>query len=408
MIRAAALSYAIVFSLLTGLICSGVLFIAATQKKIEVLQTNKEHLIFDSYTAIRYGMYALTVGDSTRYIHPSGDTSIIRHQSWGAFSLITAETFKFPLLRQRSALTGVVQSPVLPCLYLPGNSTGLKITGNTRLEGTVFAPNAQVERAYIAGKNYTYNQLVFGKTEKSETGLPPLKPFWRNLEARLFIQNQPAKDYVAIDSVYTFGKPLTYYQQTAPIVLSNRISGNVVIHSFDSIYVEARAHLENVILIAPVVRFESGFQGSVQVLAQERIICEKEVLLRYPSVLTLNERKDFLQPGRRKIILDENSQVLGGILITTQTFDFRNLPFLEMHPGSLAAGIIYNSGESEVFGSVIGSLFTYQLSARTGGGMYGNHLVDALISQERLPDYFLLPGWLESQEKVKPKIIGWL
>src|SRR5687767_14346479 len=103
MIRAAALSYAIVFSLLVGLICSGVLFIAATQKKIEVLQTNKEYVLFDSYSAVRYGMYVLAPGDSTQYIHSSGDTSEVKHLKWGAFSMICSTTHKFPLAKRRSA-----------------------------------------------------------------------------------------------------------------------------------------------------------------------------------------------------------------------------------------------------------------------------------------------------------------
>lgn len=408
MIRAAALSYAIIFSLLVGLICSGVLFIAATQKKIEVLQTNKEHVLFDSYAAVRYGMYVLAPGDSAQYIHTNGDTSEIIHRQWGAFSLICSETHKFPLSKKRSALVGMVQMPQLPCFYLPGNSSGLKITGETHIEGTVYVPNAQVERAYIAGKNYPYSELVFGKIEKAETGLPPLKKQWSDLQASLFTGTTKSQPFMARDSSYSFHNPTTYFQQLAPIVISNAISGNVIIHSFDSIFVEAQSQLNNVILIAPVVRFETGFSGTVQVLAHERVVCEKDVRLLYPSVIALNELQQRNENNRRSILLEENAQVLGGILITTQAFDFRKLPFLELREKSVVAGLIYNSGETEVRGAVIGSLYTAQLSVRAGGGMYGNHLVDAIISQKRLPGYFLLPGWLESQEKVKPKIIGWL
>jgi hypothetical protein len=108
------------------------------------------------------------------------------------------------------------------------------------------------------------------------------------------------------------------------------------------------------------------------------------------------------------VILEENAQVLGGILITSQQPDFRKLPFLELHEQSVVGGLIYNGGETEAKGTIIGSLYTFQLSVRAGGGAYGNHLVDAIISQQRLPGYFLLPGWLQAQETVQSKLITWL
>jgi len=408
MIRAAALSYAIVFSLLVGLICSGVLFISAAQKKIEVLQTNKEHLLFDSYEAVSIGMHTLQPGDSAQHIHESGDTSRIFHRQWGAFSMISTITEKFPLTKKRSALIGMTSSPELACLYLPGNSGGLKITGTTRIEGTAYVPNAQVERSYIAGKNYTYDKLVFGKIETAELGLPELKDEWKNPDVVKMVGHQPSQKYLPKDSIYSFFHDLTYFQSLEPLVISHKIKGNVVIHSFDSIFVEAQSRLENVILIAPVIRFEAGFSGTVQVLATERVICEQEVKLLYPSVIVLNEQAVRNESQKRLIQLRENTQVLGRILITSQREDFRSLPFLELFETSVVAGLIYNTGETEAKGTIIGSLYTDQLSIRAGGGYYGNNLVDAMISRDRLPEYFLLPGWLKAQEANQSKVIAWL
>jgi hypothetical protein len=408
MIRAAALSYAIVFSLLVGLICSGVIFISATQKKIEVIQTNKEHVLFDSYSAVRYGMLTIAPGDSAHYIHDSGDTSEILHRQWGAFSMICSTTHKYPLSKRRSALIGVVQSPKLPCLYVPGNMGSVKITGATRIEGEASVPNGQVERAYIAGKNYAYEELVFGKISVAELGLPPLKKQWTNVAPADVIGPARSGDYLAKDSAYSFNEDCTYFQSLQPLVISHRISGNVIIHSFDSIYVEAQSQLDNVILIAPVVRFEAGFSGTVQVLATERVVCEKAVELLYPSIIALNEPVSRNESTRRFIRVEEDAKVLGGILVTSQQKDYRKPPFLELRETSVVAGLIYNCGETEAKGTIIGSLFTEQLSVRAGGGVYGNHLVDAIISQQRLPDYFLLPGWLESQSNIQSKVIAWL
>src|SRR5688500_6836812 len=100
--------------------------------------------------------------------------------------------------------------------------------------------------------------------------------------------------------------------------------------------------------------------------------------------------------------------VLGGVLLTTQQYDYRKPPFLEVRKDALIAGLVYNGGETELFGSVVGSLYTNQLIARVGGGSYGNHLVDALISQNDLPADFLMPLWLEEQSKVQSKVLAWL
>ncbi len=408
MIRAAALSYAIVFSLLVGLICSGVLFIASTQKRIEVLHNNKERVLFDSYAAVQYGMQHLSVDDSAQFIHANGDTSKIRRIRWGAFDMVTTQTFKGNQHKKRSALIGSKQVPQLPALYLPGNASGLKITGETRVEGVAFLPNARVERAYIAGKNYAYDEMIFGETKTAETALPALREEWFDIDAQDFTANLPHLPYLAKDSNYSFHNGTTCYETIEPIAIANNIAGNVIIHSFDSIVVLSEAKLENVILIAPVIHFQEGFSGSVQAIAHERIHCGKNVQLLYPSVLLLNELLLKHPLSRRHILLEEGAMVLGGVLVTTQQYDYRKPPFLEIRKDATIAGLVYNGGETEIFGTVIGSLYTNQLIARVGGGSYGNHLVDALISQTDLPADFLMPLWLEEQSKVQSKVLAWL
>lgn len=407
MIRAAALSYAIVFSLLTGLICSGVLFIASTQKKIQVIHNNRERVLFDSYAAVRYGVLNVLPNDSAVYIHQNGDTSRVAKKRWGAFTLVVAETRKNSLEKRRAALTGT-SGKYLPALYLPGNASGLKITGRTRIEGTAFVPNASVERAYIGGKNYEFDKLVFGEVKTAGTQLPVLRREWSDISALSFTQGTRKLEKLPQDSVFAFHEKPSCYESLYPVVLAGALSGNVIIHSFDSIYIDPKAKLENVLLIAPVVHFGEGFSGSAQVVAHERIVLERNVHLLYPSVLVLNELAINNPLTKRTIVLDENSMVLGGILMTTQQYDFRKLPFLEIRHHATVAGLVYNTGETELFGNIAGSLYTGQLLARVGGGSYGNHLADAVISRKELPADFLLPVWLEEQVSDKQKIIKWL
>ena len=408
MIRAAALSYAIVFSLLIGLICSGLLFISATQKKLEIHYTGNEALLLDSYAAIQFGKNELPLDDTAQIIHPSGDTSIIKHSKWGAFSVVCTRTFKNNKLKQRVALIGKEINTDSPSLYVPGNTGELKVAGNSLIEGTVFVPNAQVERAFISTKTYSKEKLVYGNIQSSNNSLPSLATSCQNISLSSFCEHLTPIPYQFHDSTYSFFEKTTFYQEITPIIISNSLKGNLVIQSFDSIYVTAEARLEHVILNAPIVRFESGFSGSVQVIAQEKIILEKNVHLLYPSVTILNEPSTYNSTIRSHVFLDSLSSIRGGILMTSQKIDFRNMPFLNIQPESLVAGMVYNSGESQIRGSVIGSIYTQRLSAYFGGGVYDNHLIDATVTIKKLPARFCSPNWLQDVSKSHLTLIEWL
>lgn len=410
MIRAAALSYAIIFALLIGLICSGIIFITGTQKKIEIIQTNKEHILLDSYSAIQYANVKLTIGDSAQIIHPSGDTSIVKRKAWGALTVLSTVTRKNALVKTRVALVGAKSSEKLPCLYLPGNSSSvLKLAGTTKIEGIAYVPDKKIESAYLSGKNYMNSEMISGEIRTAENFMPALNQQVENLSFQEFIKGLIAQEFKYIDSNYSFFSQTTYYREMAPIILENKVKGNVIIHSFDSILVRSTAQLENVILVAPVVHFESGFQGSVQVFSAEHIRLESKVNLMYPSTLVLNEIELKQENLRRFIEIGEESKVLGGVLMTTQSYDFRKLPFLSLFEKSLVAGLVYNSGVSEIRGTIIGSLYTGSLSLNYGGGGYGNHLLDCYISSTKLPEAFCIPLWLKGMEADnETRIITWL
>lgn len=403
--KASAIGYAISFMLLIALICSGVLFIASANKRIEVLHLTKEHLIFDNYTALLFASKQ-ELKPTHSLAHVSGDTSEITSKVWGSFKMIHVLTHHGAKSIQKTALIAHQTNGQLPALYLPDNQQALKVGGETRIEGTAFLSERGIERAYITGKNYAFEQLIFGKTAKSERTLPPLKKQVENLNLESFIAGCEKKDYLMRDSAFSFVNKTTLFSEMGAIQVSNSYSGNVIIHSFDSIYVTREAHLKNIILIAPRIRFQEGFKGSVQAIAHQSIVCEKNVRLGYPSTLTLNELQSSTLGEQAQIYLDENTRVLGGILIETQQFNFRNVPRLFVAKGSLVGGLVYNVGETELHAKVIGHLYTQKFSLKAGGGVYINHLLDATVSSTQLPEYFCIPDWLEKLEKQQPKIIS--
>ncbi|MNJ84251.1 hypothetical protein D3C87_17000 [compost metagenome] len=406
MIRASAISYAIVFALFIGLIASSVFFIFSAQKRIEVIHTSQEHLLLDSYYGIQLGLQQVKVNDSLQYIHPSGDTSLIRKFLWGSYYLVTTVTTKNNRSFKRSALVGSEFQPSIPSFVLRSGSDGLKVAGATRLEGAVYVPGKRVDLAYIGGKNYTNSQVVFGQINDIKDLKLNLSKDFENVSPQNFVGNLRPTPFLFQDTTVSFLSEGIYFQSLDPIHIKTKLKGKIVVHSFDSLVIYPEAQLSNIILIAPKIYIKQGFTGTLQALASEKIILEESVTLSYPSTLILNEKNSSTSEDLHTIHLGINSSVLGGILITTQQFDFRRQPKLMIEKEALVAGIVFNAGVTETYGSVIGSLNTSSTLTKTGGGSYTDHLLDALISTKRLPKDFICPSWFELFAYTRKKVIS--
>lgn len=403
-IPASALGYAIAFLLLTALICCGVLFIASVNKRLEMNYTVKEHMLFDNYVSLIYG--AKTKGQTKATIfHPAGDTSEIHVKSWGAFRVVTVNTKHGNRVVSRSALIGYEMETALPALYLPDNNQSLKLCGDTKIEGDAFLPERGLERSYIAGKNYENDKLLYGTQHKSELALPALNKMYADLSLESFLGNAKKTAFFSKDSTFAFDQETAIVSQIEPLYIANKIQGNIILHSFDSIYVAATARLENVILVSPYVRFEKGFTGTVQVIAHEKIVCEQNVKLLYPSVLVMNEISFHQNAGNASVEIQEGARITGGILLTSRNFNFRNPVHLNIAPKAIVGGLVYNQGETSLYGKIIGNIYTNGFRINAGGGVYTNQLLDAKILGTSLPAEFLYPDWLEKMEFKDAKII---
>lgn len=406
MIRASAISYAIVFALFIGLLASSIFFIFSTQKRIEISHTGREHLLLDSRQAIQLGLQKVKVNDSLQFVHLSGDTSLIHKSLWGSYLLITSKTFKNQRSVARSALIGSEFEASIPSLVIRNGSDGLKIGGETFIEGDVYVPNKRVDRSYIGGKNYTNPELVFGKVEDIKDLHLNLSKSFENISTIHFTGGMYSKPFEAKDTTVSFLEKGIYYQSLEAIQITQKLRGKIIIQSFDSLVVYPQAQLKNVILIAPKIYIKQGFTGSLQAYASERILLEDSVTLSYPSTLIMNEQNASSTYEPHSVYLGHNTSVLGGILMTSQKYDFRKQPKLTIQKHGVVAGIVFNCGITEIYGAIIGSLNTAETLTLAGGGSYTNHLLDAVISTKRLPKDFICPAWLELSDHSRKKIIS--
>lgn len=403
-VPSSALGYAISFMLLIGLVACGVLFISSANKRLELHHNMKEHLLMNNYLALIHGARSQSEGKQ-QIIHASGDTSEITRRDWGAFRVIVAKTHHKVGFVQKSAIVGYETDESHPALYLPERKQTIKLCGETRIEGTAFIGERGAERGHIAGQSYKGDKLIYGKQKQSERSLPGLKSTLKNENIQKYRENCIKIDPVFKDTTFSFSEKTRLVSRTDQLFLQNSISGNIILHSFDTIVVMTNCKLENVILIAPNVRFEDGFSGSVQVIAHETIRLGKNVKLKYPSALILNEERKNETLEKHGVFLGEESQVLGGVLLFSQKPNPRKSLLLQVENARIG-GLVYNLGETELKGEIIGHLYTNQFTLKAGGGQYANHLLNAKISSDLLPKEMIVPNWLTKGKVTKPKLIA--
>lgn len=403
-IPSSALGYAIAFMLLIGFVTSGILFIASTNKRLEINYALKEHMLLNNYLSIHHGARNHKTGNQV-LVHSSGDTTQITRKNWGAYRVVVAETSHKGKMVNKSALIGYEVDATHPTLYFPDQRQPLKLCGDTKIEGIAYVPERGLERGYITGKSYKNDKLLYGKQRKSERSLPGLNADVISVGLADYLEGSMKIDAFNQDSTFSFSEDTRLVSQIEPLYLSQRIEGNVVLHSFDSIIVSANARLENVILIAPKVRFEEGFRGTVQVIASQQIQCDKNVFLKYPSALILKEERMNQSAMKNRILLKEGSKVIGGVLLFSLKPNFRKPIRLELRD-ALIGGLVYNQGESELKGKIVGHVYASKFVLRSGGGSYSNHLLDVTLTNKELPEGFIEPNWLKDEKTTKPVILS--
>jgi hypothetical protein len=402
MIKASAMTYAILLILFTAVFSFAIVMIASGSKWLTTTQHNKEQVIANLFSTLNYALtQTIELAEETT-VQINGDTCSFIAHPWGMYDVITVKSHKNKFTLSKSFLVGNRSLSNHTALYLADTDQPLKVTGETKLKGLIHLPKRGIERAYIEGKNYKGEKLYYGEKAQSEKYLPVLKEQFLDLDVRDFYKKY---DYILMhelptDSVFIFGGSTNVFHSVNPIYLNDvNLTGNLVIHSDDSITVRSNSTLNQLILIAPIVRVEKDFTGSIQIYATERIEIEEGVLLNFPSSLFLQDRDDaFRREFESAIHIHENAKINGGVLITSTSPDFRNPVKLDIKEKAIVAGIIYNQGETQLRGSIWGSIFTKRFYLKTKSSSYVNHLMDATIDRTVLPDFFVIPDWLKKDE----------
>ncbi|MBS7256733.1 hypothetical protein [Flavobacterium branchiicola] len=339
---------------------------------------------------------------------------------WGIFQKgITITQFRKKKFTKTAIIGSVLLADKSPTLYVQETHNALTLVGNTKIQGIAYLPTQGVNSGYIAGNSYYGSQLIYGKSEKSTSELPKLEKTTLdgiNFYLKEFkIDHQ--EDYINLNSgtkiTNSFKEKTKGFYTGNAITLENIIiSGNIIIKSETAIRVKRNALLNDLILIAPIIEIEDETTGNFQAIASKKIILGKKCNLNYPSALVLfqdnkNIPSDNYNSGDlsdNKIFIDTGSNFRGSVtyLQTKETSDFQTQIILEKD--SRIKGQVYCNGNFEIKGTVSGSVYTKQFIANQAGSIFVNHIYNAIIENENIPQ--LYGGILFEQQ---PKtVIKWL
>lgn len=419
MIKAGSLFYAVVISIIIAIVSSSfILFTYLCRIESDQLSiTERLNRNADSGLNLLMAEQSLVELNESKTIDLYGfdeDSVFLSRKPWGAFEvLISSAGFRGQKVERIAQAGWAKDSTQQFSIYLADEGKPLALCGKTVIRGNAFLPKLQVERVYIEGQSFIGTKLINGTIYKSKNNLPVCNPsLIGSIQALLKEKRINETDslielqqQLSGDSIANSFRNKTLILHSAGIIkiYNSTISGNVIICSDTLITISPTAVLNNNILIAPHIVFEKDFKGHVQAFASDSIRVADDVSLYYPSVLGIVNPK---ASNACAIVLSKSDTITGSVFAYQPRIDNYKRAGIRIKEKSVVVGQVYSTGYAELQGSIYGSLMCSSLLLETPSSVYENHLLNAVIDQTALPDYYTGAGLIK--ESSFKKIVKWL
>ncbi len=393
-IKAGALQYVLIISVIIAIILLGFIMLINIQQKV----ASKNRLYKEAITNVMNG-FSYHAKNEIAYdqevkqnfsANLQEETTLIR-KSWGIFDLgIVASKVKKEYFSKVALMGWKTDKP--KALYLKENNTPLIVVGKTKIVGNVYLPIQGIKTGNIAGNSFYGSQLFYGREFRSQQSMPTLKNKnsirkWYNLD---FIEGESMffelEDGMELTNSFT--KPTLVYPGDGNLTLrSLDLAGNIVINSRSKIVVERTANLKDLILIAPEIHIKKGVEGNFQCFARTKIIVEENCQLNYPTALTIFNK---VEDKENRIEIGKKSSVSGCIVYDTETSKPRSFytPQVIISENAIITGDVYCSASTEILGTVKGTVYTNNFLTKQSGSTYINHIYNGQILYNELHDEF--------------------
>lgn len=413
MIRAGSLTYAIFLAVVSAILCSMMILLAYTNRSYFVQMDAQDVTRDNAYSGVAMAMASGNMEDFEKWVDLYGDLSdsvLIKKRRWGCYHVITSRAKKAKSFYAKTAVVGCGSKLVEEtALWLADLNRPLQLTGDALLKGVCYLPERGVDRAYVEGKNYSRQQMVYGKSKASSQRIPSpdkhLKEYWfRYLESSYSSQDSVIDfESLSQETLQAFNDKTLIVRSEDRMDLSGyRVTGNVILISTQKITVPVSAQLHDVVLIAPEIVVGEKTSLQAHLVAKDTVKLGEGVTMSYPSSIMMaggSYRDPYLKMG-------EDVEFTGSVFSFSADQRRTNDLAVEIASTAVLKGVLYCEGNLELNGQVRGTVICNKFLLATPSGIYENHLLDGKIDRSGLPAEFASVR-LEGEENYS-KLASWV
>lgn len=414
-IKAGALQFAILVSIVIASILSAFILISYSQLRFEKQLQRSSNTLKLAHDGIAYAKQkSIAYNDSiTIPIEEETAEEVTLYKThWGIFDKVISRGKSKNFVSQSIALLGgQLSKKQRQAIYLEDSNSPLVVVGNTNIQGNVILPRQGVKAGNIAGNYYNGISLVYGEIAKNASVKPQISEEKKDYIKDLLFGDLPKEDSLFIRSnsfsiSSTFKTTPKWLYRLDVIEIGNQeIRDNIIIKSDSLIRVSAFAKANNVLLIAPYIEIEANVEGFFQAFASKGIRVGENTKLSYPSALVFLEDEPRKDSEELQGVVLEKGSVISGSVVHLEGFENTyQKPLITINKGATVQGEIYSDHIVQIEGVVKGSVYTHQFAIQKRGTVYKNHLFDANIDGRNFPTSFC--GVMTTQTKTK--VVQWV
>ncbi|WP_299903225.1 hypothetical protein [uncultured Aquimarina sp.] len=390
MIKAGSLLYAIYVCLIIAILSGGLIYIFTINKTLATRQSVKEQLIDRCDSCFNYFLINGKSFDKTETqkidLFEDGLVCEFTKERWGMYATLMGKAIFKKDTVEKKYIIGEVTNKEIKALYLSDFGEELKISGTTLIKGNVVLPKKRYKVVNILGNQQANNPKLEGVIGVSSKNLPKIiSPKLQYPNDIVEITLSKLKENQPVYRGFQKSTAVVYLDKGESLDRVN-IKGNFILKSRDTIHIDDTTKIEDVIIQAPKVVVEEGFEGSIQIYAEKGVEVESNVKLLYPSCIVIeSSTRDY----EKEINIGEDVEIYGGIVINGSSFREKQNNFLVLNENSLVVGDVYCNGIMELKGSVLGSVYTHKLQLKTKSSKYADVILNGTIDALGIPNNFV-------------------
>ncbi|RNC79883.1 MAG: hypothetical protein ED557_12145 [Balneola sp.] len=365
----------------------------------------------------------------------SGNTASITAIPFGGFWDIQSQVFISNQTKKVRMLIGDESIGLTDAAIALGDSTSsLTVTGTTNVFGKVYSTNQTIREEDFKGVPFRGVMDAPTSSLKEEGGMPEFNTGLFELQEEYFESLFTNTRLRGFDSSFTGINPQVITQDTlfleGDIVWESNqeislkrelmviVKGNLTINGPYTFAPYSKFIVEDTLLVGGVTKgthllFYAGTslqiggstRSAAQVLSKGEVTIRDQAYLLYPSMVYSS--KEFSNAGKAEVIDIRDQSVVDGMLLYPYQPNPFNREQLQVRIGQQATvrGGLYTRGQTELLGTVYGSVFTDQFYFYESPTSYINWLKDVTIDVTERPDDFVLP--IGFSDTTRYSILDW-